>query len=65
VDVSTEFLVPQTKCHAVDEHDVAEKVLRSDRKRLTEELAAAGRGSKRDVVKKYRLLVDDRTNVGG
>ena len=41
------------------------KVLRSDRERFGEELAAAGKNSRQDVVKKYMLLVDVRTKVGG
>jgi len=42
-----------------------EKVLRSDTNRFSEEFAAAGNSEKQDVVKKYMLLVDERTEVGG
>lgn len=62
--ISVELLAPRTNCHVDNKRDV-EKVLRSDREQFSEELAAAGESSKRDVVEKHRFFVDERTKVGG
>lgn len=61
--ILVEFLAPRTNSH-VDNRQVVEKVLRSDEKRFSAELAAAGKSSKQDVIKKYKLLVSERTKVG-
>lgn len=41
-----------------------EKVLRTDSERFNEEFTAAGKSSQQDVIKKYKLLVHERAEVG-
>ena len=45
--------------------EVVEKVLRSDSERFNAELVAAGEDLKQGVVKKYKLLVVERSKVSG
>jgi len=59
-----EFLIPQTNRFLGHNRDV-KKVLRWDSKQFGKEIAGARKGSEDDVIKKYKLLVDKRTKVGG
>jgi len=65
VCISPEFSPPLTYCIVDPTRGVIEKVLCSDSKRFREELAAAGKESELDVIKKYRSLVRERDKVGG
>ena len=47
----------------VDNHRVVDKVLRSDDKRFSDELAAAGDSSRESVLVKWRSLVSEREEV--
>jgi len=64
VHISVEFSTSWIN-YLVDPHrGVVEKVLCSDSKRFIEELAAAGKSSQKDVVKKWKLLAREREEVG-
>jgi len=63
--ISLEFSIPLTYCIVDSARGVTKMVLCSDSKRFSEELAAAGKRSKRDVIKRYKSLVRERVKAGG
>jgi len=59
-----ELSTPWTNCPVDAHRGEVDKALRSDSKRFSEELAAAGKDSQKDVVKKWKSLAREREKVG-
>jgi len=64
VYLSVEFAIWWANRSADNNRGVVDKVLRSDSKRFSEELAAAGESSRESVIEKWESLVRERNRVG-